>query len=110
MQNKSLLYRVIRAVAPGAAGLLIFVGGIVFLGLHLNDRAREQATALCSQIKPGITEDAALAIAGKTGAHHLSATDKHEFRFQGWVFNATSCEIAIQAGKVAAVSVMELDD
>jgi hypothetical protein len=105
-----LLRKALRALAFGICGLLVLVAGVVVLGLHLNAQAEAEAAALCSQLRPGIAEDEALAIARMAGSRHLPSSAKHEFRFQGWIFNATSCEISIEAGKVSAVAVVELGD
>ena len=94
-------------VAIVGCGLL---AAAVASGLYLNRRAATQAAELCAQIELGISEEQLLERARATGARHLQTADTHEFRFQGWVFNATSCVVRLRAGRVVAHDVVDHPD
>ncbi len=90
--------------------VVVLLVSMVLLGFYLNDRAAADAKALCQSITPGTRESEAVRMGLATRARHLTASDRHIFAFQGWVFNAVSCQVTITNGSVASVAVVELSD
>jgi len=100
----------VRVIAAVAAVKLILVATAVALGIHLNARAAINAAALCAEVRPGMDEDTAVTLARSAASRHLQGASKHEFRFQGWFFNATSCEVTVASGKVSSTMVVGYTD
>ena len=57
-----------------------------------------------------MNEDAAVALGRSTDARHFPSPDKHEFRFQGWVFNAVSCQFTVAGGRVSFTTLIQMPD
>jgi hypothetical protein len=100
----------VRVLAVVAGAILVLMATTVALGIYLNDRAAMNAAALCAKVRPGMDEETALVLARSTAARHLDGANKHEFRFQGWVFNAASCEVTVVSGKVSSAVVVGYTD
>ena len=92
----------------GAAAILL--GALVGVGIYMNDRAASAATSFCDKVMVGMEEPALLAVAATTTARHLQGSGKHHFRFQGWVFNAVTCEIRVEGGRVSGKALVVEED
>ncbi len=100
----------LRKLAIIAGIIAALIASLVALGLFLNHRATTRAESLCSEIRAGMNESTAVALGRSKDARYVSSPDKHEFRFQGWVFNAVSCTFTVKDGKVALTTLIQLPD
>ena len=105
-----IVARLIRTLLVVAGGLALLIAALVATAMYMNGRAHDDAAALCARIVTGSPETAAVALGRDTRARHLEAQGKHTFRYLGWVFNGTDCEIAVEDGRVTAVRVVSLED
>jgi len=105
-----LLKKIARILAVSAGMLVLLIVGIVCLGIYLNHRAAADAQSLCDRVHLTSPETEALAIAASTRARHVQGTGKHLFGFQGWLFNAVSCEVTTSNGRITGKRVVEALD
>jgi hypothetical protein len=85
------------------------IGGYMAYGSHKADQA---AKAFCNTVKVGDNFDAVAAAAARTEYPNRMMNPeegKYWFSFQGGVFHASMCKVAVQDGKVISVG-LGIDD
>ena len=110
MSTPSLLRRILTVLGWLVLAPVVLIAALAALGAWQNARAEQDARALCGRIHENQDEAEALRIGAATHSMHLEASDRHLFKFQGWVFNAFACEVRVSAGKVSRASVVSLGD
>ena len=95
-------------------GIVALVAAVIAYGGYANYAAERDARGFCAAIPVGSEVQAAVARAADQRIRHREGvTDgkgAHEFVFQGWVFNAGVCRVAVANGKVlSVVALMEGD-
>lgn len=94
---------------------LFALGCIVALGLYLNERAEKSAHDFCATAPTGTPFADLAARATSEGIptrqpRKVGSIETTAFVFQGWVFNAWTCEVDAAGGRVTATRVIEEGD
>jgi hypothetical protein len=94
---------------------LFALGSIIALGLYLNERAEHSARGFCGAIAAGtaVTDITTRATNDGIRMRQLSNDSNGEtiaFVFPGWIFNAWSCQMDAEDGRVTASRIIEEDD
>jgi len=101
-------------LAITAALVLSIVAVLAYAG-YANHAAERAAQSFCTDTPVGSDPKLALARAQGQGVRYrgkrvIDGREEHDFQFQGWVFNAGVCTIAVENGKVlSAAAQMEGD-
>jgi len=105
----------IKTLLPILRAFVLFAA-VAFAALigytaYANHAAQQAATAFCDTIRAGADIDLVVAGAPHGSGHRLIRNgDDYLFTFQGGIFHADVCRVAVSEGKVTSIRVEEAGD